>query len=122
MTEPADRVTVLEHRVDAIEQRAELESALRLSMQHDLATIKQRQIADGALLQALHLTQNLHTNSLAEHSRVLAEHSRVLDEHSRVLDEHTDTLAEHGLKLNNLQGGVDRIIGMLDTLLEREAG
>lgn len=84
-----------------------------MSIQSDVAAIKERQAVDSTLLQALHLTQNHQTS-------MLIEHGRKLDEHSRVLDAHGQTLAEHGLLLSNLQGGVERIIDMLDTLIDRE--
>ena len=108
MTEPTDRLTALERRVGSLEHRVNTETEFRLLLERDLGTIKQRQVTDGALLPTLHITQSHHTAMLAEHGRVLDAHGR--------------TLAEHGLALSNLQGGVDRIIGMLDTLISSEGG
>ncbi|SHN29778.1 hypothetical protein [Cryptosporangium aurantiacum] len=105
-TEVLDALAALDRRVTALEDRAERETGFRMSIESDLATIKTRQAAQGQMLQALHLTQSEHTGRL---NAIEAK----LDEHGRVL-------AEHGLKLSALEGGVDRIIGMLDTLIARE--
>ena len=60
-----------EDRLAALEDRVEMESGLRASIDRDLGTIAQRQSAANHLLQALAITQAEHTQTLSRHGGIL---------------------------------------------------
>jgi ABC-type transporter Mla subunit MlaD len=97
-----------ERRITVLEERMDQEAGLRASQDRDLAAIAEGVRAQDRLLKALAETQSEHTQTLAHHTQTLAQH--------------TQTLNEHGQALAELKGGVKQIIGMLDTLIQREDG
>ncbi|MEU4422790.1 hypothetical protein AB0F81_19350 [Actinoplanes sp. NPDC024001] len=93
------RVTRLEERMDEVER-------LRASQDHDLSDLAEKLRVQTTLLKALSETQSEHTATLAQHTAAHAQHAAAL--------------AEHTEKLDRLDGGMHKIIGMLDTLIERD--
>ncbi|MEU4623223.1 hypothetical protein AB0G04_25035 [Actinoplanes sp. NPDC023801] len=98
----------LEERVGNLEDRMDEQERLRASQDRDLADISEKLRAQKGLLQALAKTQS--------------EHSAILAEHSAILVDHTQRLGRLEGKVDTVEGGVRQIIGMLDTLIERDSG
>ena len=111
-----------ERRITVLEERMDQEAGLRASQDRDLAAIAEGVRAQDRLLKALAKTQSEHTQTLAQHTQTLNEHTQILAQHTQILDEHTQTLNEHTHALAEVKGGVTQIIGMLDTLIQREDG
>jgi chromosome segregation ATPase len=68
-----------------------------------------------------------HSTILGQHSTILDRHSETLDRHSTILDRHSTILGElktglafQSLKLGGMVDGQQRVIGMLDTLIQRD--
>jgi hypothetical protein len=86
----------LEQRLTALEERVDQESGLRASQDRDLGSIAATLSAQHSLLQALAISESEHTEKLAR-----------LDIEIRQLRSET-------------RGGMQKIVGMLDTLIARE--
>jgi hypothetical protein len=85
---------------------------LRASRDRDLADIGEKLRVQGELMQALAATQSEHTATLDRHTATLTRHTAMHEEHSV-------NLARLTLDMHGLKEGVHRIVGMLDTLIER---
>jgi hypothetical protein len=120
-------VPTLEERVTRLEIDMDEQKRLRASQDRDLADIGEKLRIQTDLMKALAETQSEHTATLTQHTATLDRHTATLDKHSAVLDRHTAMHKEHGaslarltLTVHGLSDGVERIIGMLDTLIERD--
>ncbi|MFC4072325.1 hypothetical protein [Actinoplanes subglobosus] len=104
----------------------EEQKRLCASRDGDLSDLGLKVQAQHGLIQAIAKTQSEHTATLARHTTILDRHTTILDRHTAILDRHTAMHTEHAtslaqLSLNvfSLKDSVQRIVGMLDTLIER---
>jgi chromosome segregation ATPase len=88
----------LERRLASVEERLGLEAGLRASQDRDLSSLKLELRSANNLLQALALTQS---------------------DQTRMLTALESAVAEHGERLERIEGGVQAIVSMLTTLLEK---
>lgn len=95
-----------EERLRAVEERMDMESGLRASIDRDLSNLSLRLDSANTLIQAVALTQSQHT-------RVLWEHTGMLREHTGMLKEHTGMLKDLGSRLDRMDDRFDEVIGML---------
>jgi chromosome segregation ATPase len=112
----------LEERVTRLEVRVDEQERLRASQDRDLADISEKLRVQGDLMQALAATQSEHTATLNQHTATLNQHTATLDRHTAMHKEHSGNLARLTLDVHGLKDGMQQIIGMLDTLIERENG
>jgi hypothetical protein len=89
----------LERRIAAIESRLDMEAGLRASMDRDLADVKVWTHQNTRMLQAVERTQSEHTETLREQ---------------------TERLDAIEGSLTEVRTGVNRIVIMLDRLIERD--
>ncbi|MDI6098219.1 hypothetical protein QLQ12_06340 [Actinoplanes sp. NEAU-A12] len=87
---------------------------LRAGQDRDLSDVAEKLRVQTDLMKALATTQSQHTATLAQHTATLDRHTAMHKEHARSLG--LLTLEVHGLK-----DGMQQIIGMLDTLIERDS-
>ena len=107
MTESAESLAGLERRVAALEERADIDHGFLLGIDRSLTAVRERQVIDHGLIEALHVNQQ--------------DHTRRLNTIEETLREHTATLAGHTATLAELGGGMRTIVGMLNTLIERDS-
>jgi hypothetical protein len=86
----------LEQRLAAVEERLGLEAGMRASQDRDLASLKTELRSANNLLQALALTQS---------------------DQTRMLTGLEASVADHGDRLLRIEGGVQAIVSMLETLI-----
>ena len=103
----------LEERVTRLEADMAEQKKLRAGQDRDLSDIGVKVHSNGQLLQALAKTQS-------EHTATLDRHTATLDRHTAMHKDHTGVLARLTLDVHGLREGVQQIIGMLDTLIERD--
>lgn len=105
-----------EERLSRVEQRLDMEAALRAAGDLGLSRLEEGQRIAIRLIQALsdnqreqnrvlarhtdelkqlRQTQNLHGELLAAQGQTLRAHSQVLDKHTQILDHHTESLDRH---------------------------
>ncbi|BCY06272.1 hypothetical protein [Actinoplanes sp. L3-i22] len=109
----------LEARVTRLEERMDEQERLRASQDNDLSDIGEKLRVQHSLIQAMADTQSEHTALLNKHSAILDRHSAILDRHTALHREHSTALAQLTLDVHILKDGVEQIVGMLDTLIER---
>ena len=91
----------------------EEQKRLRASQDRDLSDISEKLRVQGDLMQALAATQSQHTATLGRHTAIL-------DRHTAMHTEHSTNLARLTLDMHSVKDGMQQIIGMLDTLIERD--
>ncbi|MEU8659976.1 hypothetical protein [Actinoplanes philippinensis] len=97
----------LEERVTRLERDMEEQKRLRASQDQELSDLGEKLRVQHGLIQAISETQSEHTATLAEHTAILTDH--------------TLRLGRLEGKVDELHGGVHKIIGMLDTLIEQDS-
>ncbi|GIF07439.1 hypothetical protein Asi03nite_49770 [Actinoplanes siamensis] len=100
----------LEDRVANLEERMDEQERLRASQDRDQSELGLKLAAQDRLLKSLAKTQS-------EHTAILNRHTTILNRHTGMFEEHAAILAQHTADLHLLKGGVQQIIGMLDTLI-----
>jgi septal ring factor EnvC (AmiA/AmiB activator) len=96
----------LEERVTRLEADMEEQKRLRASQDSDLSDLGEKLRVQTSLIQAIAKTQSEHTATLASHTAILTDH--------------TQRLGRLEGSVDYLKDGVERILGMLDTLIDRE--
>jgi hypothetical protein len=86
----------------------EEQKRLRAGQDDNLSGISQKLRVQGELIQALATTQSQHTATLDRHTAMHLKHSSDLG------------VLQRDVRL--LKDGIQQIVGMLDTLIERENG
>lgn len=94
-----------EERLTAVEERMDMESGLRASIDRDLSRLELGQQTALNLIQAVALTQS--------------EHTRDLDRHTELLWEHTGMLKELGSRLDRMDDRFDRMDDRFDRIDDR---
>jgi hypothetical protein len=103
----------LEERVTRLEADVEEQKRLCASRDRGLSDISEKLRVQGDLMKALAATQS-------EHTATLDRHTATLDRHTAMHREHSVELAQLTLNVHGIKDGMQRIIGMLDTLIERD--
>jgi hypothetical protein len=120
MTVPGDAHARLEGRVTVLEATVEREAALRAKMDEDQSNITATLKVHGRLLQALHDTQQDHTQRLTRMEGDLGdvkEDLRTVKEDLGTVKERLGTVEEG---LGTVKIGVHAILDLLDTHLARQ--
>ncbi|WP_285556041.1 hypothetical protein [Actinoplanes regularis] len=117
----------MEARLTSLEERMDEQERLRIVHDQELSDIFLKLKAQDGLLQSLSTTQSEHTVTLAKHTATLAKHTATLAKHTATLAKHTEMLEDHTVRLTRLEAdmghvkaGVQKIVGMLDTLIEQD--
>ena len=93
-----------EERLTALEERMDMESGLRASIDRDLSALAQGQRAMNHMLQALAITQSEHTQALELHTRMFEELGSSVNQR----------FEEVNGRLDGMDGRFDRMDGRLD--------
>ena len=109
-----------ERRLTALEERVDHEAGLRASQDRDLGDMAAALRAQKDLLQALATTQSEHTEKLDRMERQQGAQHSLLQSLAISELQHTETLARLDRQMRLQDGGMQKIIGMLDTLIARE--
>jgi hypothetical protein len=119
----------VEQRVTSLENRMDEQERLRASQDRDLSDMAATWRVQKDLLQALATTQSEHTEKLDRLELKLDRFERQQEAQHGLLQslaiselQHTETLARLDRQMRLQDGGMQKIIGMLDTLIEREDG
>ncbi|KUL42443.1 hypothetical protein [Actinoplanes awajinensis] len=96
----------VEERVTRLEKRMDEQERFRAAQDEDQSDLGLKLAAQDKMLKAVAKTQS--------------EHTALLHRHTAMHKEHAEALAAHTIDLHLLKDGVERIIGMLDTLITRE--
>ncbi|MFI1988351.1 hypothetical protein [Actinoplanes sp. NPDC020271] len=102
----------LEARVTRLEARMDEQEHLRVIHDQELSNIFLKLQAQDSLLQAIHLNQ-------ADQTATLAKHTAMHDDHTARLTRLEVDLGLVKTDLGLVKTGMERIAGMLDTLIER---
>ena len=96
----------LEERVTRLETDMEEQKRLRASQDRDLSDVSEQLRVQTGLVKALAKTQSGHT--------------AMLNRHTAMHNEHAGAIALVSLNVHGLKNGMQQIIGMLDTLIQRD--
>lgn len=110
----------LDERVTDLADRMDRQEHLRAAQDRDLADISAALRAQQGSIQALATTQSEHTELLTKHTEMLTRLTATADRHTATLKEISTTQHLQSLKLNEVTDGAQQIIGMLDTLTQRD--
>lgn len=89
----------IEERLSALEQQVSMQAELRAAVDSDLSDIAASQRAQALTIQALHITQAQHHDSLRRIEK---------------------TLGEHGQRLTGIERGLAQVVALLNQLVEQE--
>jgi hypothetical protein len=112
----------VEQRVTSSENRMDEQERLRASQYRDLSDMAATWRVQKDLLQALATTQSEQTDKLDRLERQQGAQHSLLQSLAISELQHTETLARLDRQMRLQDGGMQKIIGMLDTLIEREDG
>jgi hypothetical protein len=112
----------VEQRVTSLENRMDEQERLRAAQDGDPADMAAAWRAQKDLLQALATTQSEHTEKLDRLDRKLEAHHGLLQSLAISELQHTETLARLDRQMRVADGGLQKIVGMLETLIERDDG
>jgi peptidoglycan hydrolase CwlO-like protein len=112
----------IEERVTSLEDRMDEQERLRASQDRDLSDMAATWRVQKDLLQALATTQSEHTEKLDRLERQQEAQRNLLESLAISGLQHTETLARLDRQMRLQDGGMRKIISMLDTLIAREDG
>ncbi|MEV4279270.1 hypothetical protein [Actinoplanes xinjiangensis] len=106
----------LEERVTRLEKDMDEQKKLRAAQDLDQSDFGQKLRVQHGLIQAIQQTQSEHTATLASHTATLARHTATLAEHGQRLDRLEGKVDRLEGKVDRLEGKVDRLEGKVDRL------
>ncbi|GIE91097.1 hypothetical protein [Actinoplanes regularis] len=119
----------VEARLTSLEERMDEQERLRAAQDQDQSDLGLKLKAQDGLIQGLAATQSEHTATLAKHTAILERHTGILERQTETLDRqtamhksHTTELAWLRLQMDGVKDGMERMVGMLHTVIERGDG
>ncbi|WP_436522615.1 hypothetical protein [Actinoplanes sp. HUAS TT8] len=109
----------VEERLTRLEELVAEQQELRAGQDKDLSDTGIKVAAQDSLIKAIRETQSEHTAALTKQAATLGRHTEILERHTSMLKNQETEIAWLRLDMRGLTDTSQRMIGMLDTLIER---